>query len=255
MDMKKLMLIGILVAGILCNIEGSLFCQEKLSPLWQKSEEKGFIFPAFSKDIPDTVYQVAQKLFRTRWMSSAMQGGSSFSSVSSDTAVDINDIILSDKPIRVLLIFAEDIVNCESGNDVLSKARFRYYTFLVLHNEKSIGAIHIYKDENWKMFGYGRCSKGENKYISELRDMYPESDGYQVDLLGLSLGPSAYWITLISNREKEEYLVTTRSKTTARVFDLVTYGEEKWRPVPLDDLLPGFIEKAIKAKKNKKGIR
>ncbi|MGM0653520.1 MAG: hypothetical protein ACQES4_12185 [Bacillota bacterium] len=252
MDIKKLMVTGILIVGILCDIEGLVYCQEKLPPIWQKSEEKGFIFPAFSKDIPDTAYQVAQEVFRTRWMSSAKEGGSLFSSISSDTTVDISNITLSNKPIRVLLLFAEDIVNCRSGSDVLSKARFRHYTFLVLHNERSIGAVHINKDEKWKPFGYGRCSKEDNRYFSELRNMYPESEGYQIDILGLLKGH--YWITLISNREEEEYWVVTRSKTTSRTFDLVSYGEENWSIVSLDDLLPSFIKKAIKAKKNKKGI-
>ncbi|HMA76040.1 MAG TPA: hypothetical protein VKO43_01905 [Candidatus Krumholzibacteriaceae bacterium] len=240
MNIKKMLLVGMLLVGVLCNTVELVFCQEQLSPILQKSEEKGFIFSAFSKNIPDTVYQVAQEVFRTRWMSSAKEGGSLFSSISSDTSVDISNIALSDKPIRVLLLFKEDIVNCESGSDILSKARFRYYTFLVLSNERSIGAVHINKDEKWEPFGYGQCSIKLNRHISELRDMYPESEGYQVDWLGLYLRSGVYWITFISNREEEEYWVTTRSKKTSMAFDLVPYDEENWSIVPLDNLLHKF---------------
>jgi hypothetical protein len=133
-------------------------------------------------------------------------------------------------------------MKCKTGADILSKAKFMDYFFFVLHGEKTVGVVGVSKLNNgWILSTLGRASADYGETISSLRQKYPESEGYQVEIIGLY---TSGWIIMASNPTKGEYLVTTNDKRTIREYDLPSFADSERNIVSLDVMLPKFVNEA-----------
>jgi len=105
------------------------------------------------------------------------------------------------------------------------------------------------KNNEWKIGIFGKAGGGYNRFISKLREKYPESDGYQTEILGLVFHPSCYWVTLVTNRARGEYWITTNDKRFSDYFNFPEFIDGKRNIVPLETMLPKLLQKVEKIEK------
>jgi len=236
MGIRKVMIVVMFLSGIIFGPGiDSLQCQEKTLAGSKETVSENLEYPAISADIPEEVYKVAEEIYKNnknKWLN-----------MLKDSTVDFGSIHLSRKPVKQSYISSSKMLKCSSGADILSKIKFWHYLFNVLNEEKIIGVLGVAKHDVWKFGLLFRTDDDHYGIFSKLRKDYPESEGYQVDLISIV---KTGWFIMISNPTIGEYWITSNDKTFIREYDFKEVTNGKRNIVSLETMLPKFVEKAEK---------